>query len=79
MSDPQEALNTAIHAYIAQTAPNAIAGSWIMLCEITDLEDLNNGTTSYAMADHGNALTITGLLAIASHYNKTHWGNDEQD
>ena len=65
MSDPQEALNTAINAYITATEPDAIAGSWIVLCEINTLADLDAERAAYTTITHGNALTITGMLAAA--------------
>lgn len=67
MTDPKTQLQDAINAYIAATDPDSIAGSWIILCEVNNLADLDAERAAYTTITHGNALTITGMLTAATH------------
>lgn len=76
-TDPETQLQDAINAYIAATEPDAIAGSWIILCEINTLADLDAERATYTTITHGNALTITGMLAAAQPNYVNVWGQDQ--
>lgn len=62
-----DALKEAIDRHVRAESPGSITGAYVVICETTNLDDLDHDDDSMYVTSHGSSFTIRGMVEAFRH------------